>query len=118
MRELYDQDIADGGYVQNLTQLFSLRPEVYRAWRGLVTAIKANMDVRRYELATIAAASAMRCSYCVIAHGAVLASGFFTPQQVVELADDFYNAGPRTGRRRDHGVRAEGGPECLQGHRG
>jgi uncharacterized peroxidase-related enzyme len=51
------------------------------------------MRLRRYELATIAAASALRCTYCTVAHGAVLAANFFTPEQVVVLAHDFHAAG-------------------------
>ena len=43
------------GHVANLTRLFAYRPEVYRAWRQLNAAIKANIDPRRYELATLAA---------------------------------------------------------------
>jgi uncharacterized peroxidase-related enzyme len=93
VKEIYDEDVARLGYLPNYTRLFSLRPEVYRAWKGLVGAVTANMDVRRYELATIAAASALRCTYCVVAHGAVLASRFFTVEQVVALAHDFRSAG-------------------------
>ncbi len=92
-REIYDEDRAIRGYVPNYTQLFSFRPEVYRAWKGLIGAVMGNMDLRRYELATIAAAAALRCTYCVVAHGAVLASKFFTPDEVVALAHDFHEAG-------------------------
>lgn len=93
VREIYDADLASKGYIANFTRLFSLRPEVYRAWRTLIEAVSGNMDLRRYELATIAAAAAMRCTYCVVAHGAVLASRFFTPEEVVRLAHDFRSAG-------------------------
>ena len=93
VKEIYDEDVARLGYLPNYTRLFSLRPEVYTAWRGLIGAVTANMDPRRYELATIAAASALRCTYCVVAHGAVLASKFFTPEEVVTLAHDFRSAG-------------------------
>ena len=40
----------------NMDVAFEPRPEVYAAWRQLVTAIKSGMDERRYELATLAAA--------------------------------------------------------------
>jgi alkylhydroperoxidase family enzyme len=56
----------------NLERAFEARPDVYDAWRGLVTAIKANMDLRRYELATLAAAQRLRSSYCSLAHASVL----------------------------------------------
>ena len=45
---------------------------MYAAWGELLGAIKANMDLRRYELATLAAARRLRSSYCSLAHGQVL----------------------------------------------
>lgn len=45
---------------------------MYAAWRGLNGSIKANMDERRYEIATLAAARRLRSSYCSLAHGKVL----------------------------------------------
>jgi len=63
LRELYHQDIAANGYVANYTQAMSLRPEVITAWRGFLGAIRGNMDLRRYELVTVAVASALRCTY-------------------------------------------------------
>ena len=56
MAEMYDVDREAFGGLPNFTKAFSLRPEVYAAWRQLNGAIKANMDLRRYELATLAAA--------------------------------------------------------------
>ena len=40
----------------NCERAFAKRPEVYAAWVQLNGAIKAGMDLRRYELATFAAA--------------------------------------------------------------
>lgn len=61
--ELYEADLAANGFIPNYARAFSLRPEVYQAWRTLISSIKGNMDLRRYELVTIAAASKLRCSY-------------------------------------------------------
>ena len=44
-------------------QAFSLRPAAYVAWENLIVSIRSNMDLRRYELVTIAAATKLRCSY-------------------------------------------------------
>jgi hypothetical protein len=63
LREIYDQDLANLGYVANYTQAMSLRPEVIAAWRAFLGAIRGNMDLRRYELVTIATARALRCTY-------------------------------------------------------
>jgi alkylhydroperoxidase/carboxymuconolactone decarboxylase family protein YurZ len=48
-------------------------------WRQLNGAIMANMDLRRYELATVAAASRLRSSYCTLAHGSILLDKFVAP---------------------------------------
>jgi uncharacterized peroxidase-related enzyme len=69
----YDRDRARLGYVANFTKVFAHRPDVLTAWQGLNGSIKASMDPRTYELATLAAALRLRSSYCSLAHGAVLA---------------------------------------------
>ena len=61
--ELYEADLKSLGYVANYTKAMSLRPDVVAAWRQLIGAIRGNMDLRRYELVTLAAASRLRCSY-------------------------------------------------------
>lgn len=62
-RELFQLDEEKKGYISNYTHLFSLRPEVLSAWRDLQGAIRRNMRLRRYELATLAAAIEMKCTY-------------------------------------------------------
>jgi alkylhydroperoxidase family enzyme len=71
----------------NLERAFALRPEVYAAWRQLVTAVKETSDERRYELATLAAARRLRSSYCSLAHGKVLAEQFYDFESVPSLPD-------------------------------
>jgi uncharacterized peroxidase-related enzyme len=75
----------------NYERAFAARPEVYRAWVELNGAVKAGMDLRRYELATLAAARRLRSSYCCLAHGSVLAERFGEP--VREIALDHRSAG-------------------------
>jgi alkylhydroperoxidase family enzyme len=67
------------------------RPEVQAAWAGLRDAIVANMDLRRYELATFAAARQLRSSFCCLAHGTLLIERFDEP--VLEIVRDHRNAG-------------------------
>jgi uncharacterized peroxidase-related enzyme len=81
---LYRESREQNGYLQNFVQAFSLRPEVLRAWQQLNGAIKAR-DVRRYELATVAAARRLRSSYCALAHGKVLAEQFLDEESVAAL---------------------------------
>jgi alkylhydroperoxidase family enzyme len=75
----------------NYERAFAARPEVYTAWGGLLASIKANMDLRRYELVTLAAARRLRSSYCSLAHGTVLLEEFGEP--VPEIVRDRHNAG-------------------------
>src|SRR2546423_14849867 len=91
--QLYDTDREVFGHVPNFTQAFSQRPAVYAAWRQLNGSIKATMDLRRYELATIAAARRLRSSYCCLAHGKVLADGFLAPETVQAIVADHHSAG-------------------------
>jgi uncharacterized peroxidase-related enzyme len=82
---LYEQERERIGFLPNLVRVFSERPEVYRAWRQLNGAIQASTDLRRYELATLAAARELRSSYCALAHGKILAEQFLDPDAVVSL---------------------------------
>ena len=93
VRQLYATDREAFGFLPNFARAFSHRPEVYAAWRQLNGAIKAGMDPRRYELATIAAARRLRSSYCMLAHGSVLASDFLEPEEVRAVATDHRSAG-------------------------
>ena len=93
LADLYDAARAALGHLPNFAQAFSLRPDVYLAWQQLNRAIKANMDLRRYELATVAAARELRSSYCMLAHGSVLADQFLTPDAVRAVVEDHRAAG-------------------------
>lgn len=69
LAEIYARLQAALGYVPNYARTFSHRPALFEAWQQLNSTIKSAMEPRRYELATIAAASRRRSSYCVLAHG-------------------------------------------------
>jgi alkylhydroperoxidase family enzyme len=75
----------------NYERAFADRPEVLAAWAQLNGAIKHGMDLRRYELATFAAARRLRSSYCCLAHGTVLRERFSEP--ILEIALDHNAAG-------------------------
>jgi uncharacterized peroxidase-related enzyme len=51
------------------------------------------MDMRRYELATLAAARRLRSTYCSMAHGSVLIENFMEPDQLVAVMADHHAAG-------------------------
>src|ERR1700744_1820672 len=87
--KLYATEEEAFGFLPNLVRAFSLRPEVYFAWKQLNGAVKGGMDLRRYELATLAAASRLRSSYCTLAHGSVLMDrGFLDPDAVSAAVAD------------------------------
>lgn len=92
LSEIYQEDVKTKGYVANYTSAFSLRPDVYRAWQNLLSSIRSRMRLRRYELVTLAAAQALKCTYCMLAHGSVLRKNFFGPSELAAVARDFRNA--------------------------
>ena len=80
-------EVPDDGDGTNYERAFARRPEVYAAWQALNGAIKARSDLRRYELATLAAARRLRSTYCSLAHGRVLAERFYDFESVPKLPD-------------------------------
>ena len=85
VRRMYEQNQAWLGFVPNYAKLFSLRPQVMDGWAQLQKSIRSTMDARRYELVTLAAARALRCSYCALAHGRVLESQFFSTEELTRI---------------------------------
>jgi uncharacterized peroxidase-related enzyme len=51
------------------------------------------MDLRRYELATLAAARRLRSTYCSMAHGSVLIDKFLEPDDLLAIMADHHAAG-------------------------
>jgi uncharacterized peroxidase-related enzyme len=70
--DYYQQQRASWGFLPNYTGAFGHRPDVAQAWNALNLAIRGGMDRRRFELATIAAARALRSTYCTTAHSKFL----------------------------------------------
>src|ERR1044071_6445137 len=94
VRAMYDADRRPDGQVPNYTRACSHRPTVYGAWRQLITSINGQMDQRRYELATLAAARRLRSSYCALAHGSILLDdGLVDAEQLTAIARDHHAAG-------------------------
>jgi alkylhydroperoxidase family enzyme len=75
----------------NYERAFEPHPAVYDAWRQLIGAVGSGMPQRRYELATLAAAIALRSSYCCLAHGRLMAEQLGEP--VTDIVRDRYSAG-------------------------
>jgi uncharacterized peroxidase-related enzyme len=79
-------DDVDAGPQRNMRSVFAHRPAVYAAWRQLLGTVTAEMDERRYELVTLAAAGSLRSSYCALAHGQVLLERHVTEAELLTLA--------------------------------
>src|SRR5262245_17989627 len=91
---LLEGDQSIQGFVPNFTRYMAWRPEAYRAWQRLNGAIKEGMDLRRYELATMAAARRLGSSYCLLAHGrALMATHAMPAEQVRDAVVDHHDAG-------------------------
>ena len=54
--QMYGDEGARAGYLPMYTQVFFHHREAYQAGIELTTSIRKNMDLRRCELATLAAA--------------------------------------------------------------
>jgi alkylhydroperoxidase family enzyme len=89
---LYDDDIADQGFVAAHTKVMALNPEAYAAWEALIGAIARPLGKRRYELVTLAAARGTRSRHCRLAHGRK-SLGLFSEDQLVRIAADYRDAG-------------------------
>jgi uncharacterized peroxidase-related enzyme len=89
----YAAEEARLGYVPNYARVFALRPRVLDAWAALNGAVKATMDLRRYELATLAAARRIRSTYCALAHGTFLRDRYYDPATLERIAVDHRDAG-------------------------
>jgi uncharacterized peroxidase-related enzyme len=92
VKKIYDKSIETLGYISNYTKVFSLRPQVMEAWNNLIASIRRNMDTRRFELVTLAAARALKSSYCMLAHGSILRNKFYSDEQLNSIARDYHSA--------------------------
>ncbi len=93
LRDQYDADLKNLGYVPNHAQVFSLRPDVLETWRAFQGSIRKNLRLRRYELVTLAAAQTLNCRYCLLAHGAILNKNGVSMDQLRAILTDFHDAG-------------------------
>ncbi|SRR6266550_2057388 len=72
----FARDLADDGYVGNLTRLWAWRPDVFDAFlntRSLLTS-KATLSLRERAILVCATAANVGDSYCALAWGTTLAS--------------------------------------------
>jgi uncharacterized peroxidase-related enzyme len=92
VKEMYAKNRESVGYVPNYAKVFSHRPQIMEAWGNLLGSIRSNMDTKRYELVTLAAARALKSSYCMLAHGSILRKNFYNSEQLNLIGQDFQTA--------------------------
>jgi hypothetical protein len=63
LREIYDQELKEDGYISNTSRVWSHRPEMIVLWRQFQKNVRAHLRLRTYELVTIASARSMGCVY-------------------------------------------------------
>jgi len=93
LREFYEAEQKSSGYVPDYLKVFSLRPDVLETWRAFQGSIRKNLRLRRYELVTLAAAMALKCRYCLLAHGTILIQNGFSVDQLRLILTNFKDAG-------------------------
>jgi uncharacterized peroxidase-related enzyme len=115
VKQMYQEIATRVGYFPNWVQAFSLRPEVWRGWDALLAAIRPNLPVRTYELATLAAARALRSTYCCMAHGRVLADQILDPPSVASIMKDHGTVAlePRERAMMGFATKVVVSPECI-----
>ena len=91
--EIYQRDRERWGFLPGFTRLFSLHPDAYQGWLQLIIAVRGQMDLRRCELVTLAAARALRSNYCTVAHGKILRDRFLDAETVRRAVQDHQDAG-------------------------
>ena len=72
LAEFYRAQKDNWGFLPEFAHCFAARPQVAHAWSRLNLTIREAMDRRRYEVATIAAARALKSTYCTVAHASAL----------------------------------------------
>lgn len=70
----------------NWTEAFSHRPELLDAWIVLLGCIRIRMQTRRYELVTVAAAMALKSSYCALTHGSALRD-YYSDARILDMVE-------------------------------
>jgi len=85
---IYARNRDAAGNIPNLVKAFSHRPDVMDGFDHLLGCIKTHMDMRRYELVTLAAAKELTSSYCMLAHGSVMLQEVCDADQLKEIVND------------------------------
>lgn len=84
---MYARQQSAWGFVPNYAKVFCYRPEVMARWGQLQAEIRRTIDVRRFELITLAAALELRSSACSLQFGKKV-TAYVGASQVRALAEN------------------------------
>lgn len=85
--EIYRDDLEEDGFVFSHTRAVAMNPDSLAAFETLIHAIVPSIGIRTYEIATLAAAGALRSRHCLLAHGRkALRAGALHEDQLEGLA--------------------------------
>lgn len=85
VRKLYRQQQGDLDYLPNYAAVFCHRPQVMMAWAELQDTLRLHLDSKSYSLITLAAALAIKSSYCSLAHARKLMRRHYSTLQMVAI---------------------------------
>lgn len=85
-RAMYERQQRHYGYLPNYARVFCYRPELMKLWSDLQKGIRQHVEPRRFGLVTLAAARALRSSYCSLAHGRALTE-YYSGDEVRAIAE-------------------------------
>lgn len=90
VQAMYQRQIDAFGYLPNYAPLFSHRVEVIDVWAELLRTLRRHVEPRLFELVTLAAAIAVKGSYCALAHGSKL-QRYFDDVEIARIAAGGYD---------------------------
>jgi uncharacterized peroxidase-related enzyme len=93
VRDMYGRQQRALGYVPGYAKIFSLRPELMGHWADLQRGIRKHIAPREFEMATLAAARALRSTNCSLAHGTFLLEHFSQNELATILAGKGVSSG-------------------------
>ncbi len=114
VQALFDEDLAEGGYVWNVSRLWAHQPETVKQLFELMSAAfrPSGLSFRQRGILVTAAASALGDSYCSLAWGGKLRRGVGRRAGGRDSDGQRRRADvPGTGHRR-LGQESRQGPEC------
>jgi uncharacterized peroxidase-related enzyme len=118
IQELYTKNREKPGFVPNVFQAYSLRPQQLRGFIALYDSImeaESGLTKAEREMIAVAVSAENHCFYCLVSHGAILRIRSKNPIQADTIAAN-YRAADLTPRQRamlDYAVKITGASDTC-----